>query len=292
MNASARIAERAAELLSLEGKIAVVTGAGSGIGRGICLRLAEMGACVAALDINENKARETVSLISRAAPVGATAGLTAKAAKGSRRARRTSTPHRTAFALKCDVRVALDCHRSVATVVDTWKRIDILCNSAGIAIRKDVVDLSEEEWDRALDVTLKGIYLLSHEVIPHMIRDGGGSVINIGSGWGLKGGPRAASYCAAKGGTVNLTRAIAIDHGKHNIRVNCVCPGDVDTPMLRSECAQLGLDQNSFMKEAADRPLGRVGTVEDVANAVLFLASPMANWITGAALVVDGGGVA
>jgi len=91
---------------------------------------------------------------------------------------------------------------------------------------------------------------------------------------------------------VNLTRAMAIDHGRHNIRVNCVCPGDVDTPMLRSECAQLGQDERAFMKEAADRPLGRVGTVEDVANAVLFLASPMAGWITGAALVVDGGGLA
>ena len=167
-----------------------------------------------------------------------------------------------------------------------------LCNCAGIAIRKDVVDLSEDEWDSALDVTLKGIYLLSHEVIPQMIRNGGGSIVNIGSGWSLKGGPKAASYCAAKGGTVNLTRAMAIDHGKHNIRVNCVCPGDVDTPMLRSECAQLGQDVQQFMRESADRPLSRVGRPEDIANAVLFLASPMASWITGAALVVDGGGLA
>jgi NAD(P)-dependent dehydrogenase (short-subunit alcohol dehydrogenase family) len=125
-----------------------------------------------------------------------------------------------------------------------------------------------------------------------MIRNGGGSIINIGSGWSLKGGPRAASYCAAKGGVVNLTRAMAIDHGKHNIRVNCVCPGDVDTPMLRSECAQLGEDPQTFMREAANRPLGRVGTPDDIANAVLFLASPMSSWITGAALVVDGGGLA
>jgi NAD(P)-dependent dehydrogenase (short-subunit alcohol dehydrogenase family) len=125
-----------------------------------------------------------------------------------------------------------------------------------------------------------------------MIRSGGGSIINIGSGWSLKGGPRAASYCAAKGGVVNLTRAMAIDHGKHNIRVNCVCPGDVDTPMLRSECDQLGEDPATFMREAANRPLGRVGTPEDIANAVLFLASPMSSWITGAALVVDGGGLA
>ncbi len=141
-------------------------------------------------------------------------------------------------------------------------------------------------------MTLKGIYLLSREVVPHMIRSGGGSIINIGSGWSLKGGPRAASYCAAKGGVVNLTRAMAIDHGKHNIRVNCVCPGDVETPMLQSECAQLGEDREAFMREAANRPLARVGTPEDIANAVLFLASPMSSWITGAALVVDGGGLA
>jgi len=252
--------DRAAQLLSLEGKVAVVTGAASGIGRGTSLRLAEMGASIAALDIDETKGREVAN--------------------------------ETGIFLKCDVRSAADCRHATDAIIEKWGRIDILCNCAGIAIRKDVVDLTEDEWDRALDVTLKGVYLLSHEVIPHMIRGGGGSIINIGSGWSLKGGPRAAAYCAAKGGTVNLTRAMAIDHGKHNIRVNCVCPGDIDTPMLHSECAQLGEDAQTFMREAANRPLARVGTPEDVANAVLFLASPMSSWITGAALVVDGGGLA
>ncbi len=292
MTASSKIAEKASQLLSLEGKIAVVTGAGSGIGRGICLRLAEMGACVAALDINESKARETVSQIEAADWAKTTAHLTAKSAKGARRSQSRVKSGSGAIALRCDVRLAADCRDAMAAIIKAYGRIDILCNCAGIAIRKDVVDLAEDEWDRVLDVTLKGIYLLSHEAIPHMIRGGGGSVINIGSGWGLKGGPRAAAYCAAKGGTVNLTRAMAIDHGRNNIRVNCVCPGDVDTPMLRSECAQLGQNEGAFMKEVADRPLGRVGTVADVANAVLFLASPMATWITGAALVVDGGGLA
>jgi NAD(P)-dependent dehydrogenase (short-subunit alcohol dehydrogenase family) len=291
MTAPGRIAEKALELLSLQGKIAVVTGAGSGIGRGICLRLGEMGACVAALDIDEKTARKTVSQIGPAKSAQTTASFTAKSTKSSRTSRRTAGFVPGAIALACDVRVGADCRRAVGSIIDRWGKIDILCNCAGIAIRKDVVDLSEEEWDHALDVTLKGIYLLSHEAIPHMMRSGG-SIINIGSGWGLKGGPRAAAYCAAKGGTVNLTRAMAIDHGLQNIRVNCVCPGDVDTPMLRSECAQLGQDERAFMKEAADRPLGRVGTVDDVANAVLFLASPMANWITGAAFVVDGGGLA
>ena len=267
MNApQATIRERATQLLSLEGKTAMITGAASGIGRGISLRLAEMGARVAVLDIDEKKAAETA------------AEITAQAGE--------------AFPFQCDVRSAADCHRVVESTIEKWGGIDVLCNCAGIAIRKDVVELSEEEWDRVLDVTLKGTYLLSHEVIPHMIRNGGGSIVNIGSGWSLKGGPRAAAYCAAKGGVVNLTRAMAIDHGKHNIRVNCVCPGDVDTPMLRSECAQLREDAQAFMRESANRPLARVGTPGDVANAVLFLVSPMASWITGTALVVDGGGLA
>jgi NAD(P)-dependent dehydrogenase (short-subunit alcohol dehydrogenase family) len=260
------IDRRAGQLLSLEGKVAAVTGAGSGIGRGISARLAEMGARVAVLDIDGNAGLKTTTEIQQ---------------EGNE-----------SVSLICDVRSAVDCRRAVETVIGKWDRIDILCNCAGIAIRKDVVELSEDEWDRALDVTLKGIYLLAHEVVPHMIRTGGGNIINIGSGWSLKGGPRAASYCAAKGGTLNLTRAMAIDYGKHNIRVNCVCPGDIDTPMLRSECAQLGEDVRTFMREAADRPLARVGTPEDIANAVLFLASPMSSWITGAALVVDGGGLA
>ncbi|MGZ5234299.1 MAG: SDR family NAD(P)-dependent oxidoreductase [Burkholderiales bacterium] len=263
---TAKIAESTARLLSLEGKVAMITGAASGIGRGIALRLAEMGASISVLDIDSKKGEET------AAEVRSHGGE--------------------ALSTKCDVRSAADCRHAVERLISNWGHVDIVCNCAGIAIRKDVVDLAEEEWDRTLDVTLKGIYLLSHEVVPHMIRAGGGSIINIGSGWSLKGGPRAAAYCAAKGGVVNLTRAMAIDHGKHNIRVNCICPGDVDTPMLRSECAQLGEDAQSFMQESANRPLARVGTPEDVANAVLFLASPMSSWITGAALVVDGGGLA
>jgi NAD(P)-dependent dehydrogenase (short-subunit alcohol dehydrogenase family) len=263
---STKIAERAAQLLSLVGKVAMVTGAASGIGRGISIRLAEMGAFVVLLDVDDIKGRAS------AAEIGEQGGA--------------------ATFLNCDVRSAAECRRTVKVVIEEAGKVDILCNCAGVAIRKDIVELTEDEWDYALDVTLKGIYLLSREVVPHMIRNGGGSIINIGSGWSLKGGPRAASYCAAKGGVVNLTRAMAIDHGKHNIRVNCVCPGDVDTPMLRSECAQLGEDPQTFMREAANRPLGRVGTPDDIANAVLFLASPMSSWITGAALVVDGGGLA
>jgi NAD(P)-dependent dehydrogenase (short-subunit alcohol dehydrogenase family) len=261
-----QITNRAGRLLSLQGKVAMVTGAASGIGRGIAIRLAEMGAAVCVLDKNAEGGKETVSLIERA---GSEASLIA-----------------------CDVTSRADCQEAVKRVIEARGHIDILCNNAGITVRKDVLALEEEEWDAVLAVTLKSVYLLSREVIPHMIHQGGGSIINTGSGWSLKGGPKAAAYCAAKAGVLNLTRAMAIDHGKDNIRVNCVCPGDVNTPMLASECRQLGEAPERFMKEAASRPLNRVGTPEEVANAVLFLASDMSKWITGAHLVVDGGGLA
>ncbi len=261
-----QICERAGSLLSLKGKAALVTGAGSGIGRGIALRLAEMGAAVVILDRNIEAGNETASRIVAAGGEGKF--------------------------VSCDVSSRLDCQEAVRQAVAAFGRIDILCNNAGAVVRKDVLALDEQEWDAVLDVTLKSVYLLSREAIPHMIRQGGGSIINTGSGWSLKGGAKAAAYCAAKGGVVNLTRAMAIDHGRDDIRVNCVCPGDVDTPMLASECRQLGNDPEQFMKEAANRPLRRVGTPDDVANAVLFLASDMSQWITGAFLVVDGGGLA
>jgi len=257
---------RATKLFSLEGKVALISGGASGIGLGTAKLLGEMGAKIAIFDIDEKKGKEAVSEIENLGTE--------------------------AIFIRCDVASASDCKEGVEETVRRFGKIDILVNNAGIIIRKDVVDLSEEEWDRAIDITLKGVYLLSHYVIPHMVRNGGGSIINIGSGWSLKGGPKAASYCAAKGGVLNLTRAMAIDHGQDNIRVNCVCPGDVDTPLLRGECAQLGEDLDKFMKEAGERPINRVGTPEDIAKAVLFLASDMSSWITGSFLVVDGGGLA
>jgi len=259
-------ARKALELISLEGKTALVTGAASGIGRGIAQKLAEFGATVVLLDIDEKKGFE------------ATGEIIARGGK--------------ARFIRCDVRSDADCRRAADEAAREFGRIDILCNNAGVAIRKNVIDLKEEEWDLALDVMLKGAYLLSRHVIPIMVRGEGGSIINTGSGWSLKGGPNAASYCAAKGGILNLTRAMALDHGKDGIRVNCVCPGDIDTPMLRGECVQLGEDMEAFMKEAAARPIARVGTPEDVANAVLFFASDLSKWVTGAHLVVDGGGTA
>lgn len=254
------------DLVSLDGKVAAITGGASGIGLGIASRLAEAGAKVALLDIDDEKGRDAALELKQC-------GLIARY-------------------YPCDVTSNTACQDVTEQIIMDLGKIDVLCNNAGVAIRKNTVDLAEDEWDLALNVMLKGTYLLSHHVIPHMIAAGGGSIINTGSGWSLQGGPDAVSYCAAKGGVLNLTRAMAIDHGKHNIRVNCVCPGDVDTPLLRSECEQLGEDSTEFMRDAADRPLARVGTPTDVANAVLFFASDMSTWVTGTFLVVDGGGIA
>jgi NAD(P)-dependent dehydrogenase (short-subunit alcohol dehydrogenase family) len=260
------ISEKVLELISLKGKVAIVTGAASGIGFAIAKRFVEVGASVAILDINEAKGEEAAKEIKK---LGGNARF-----------------------YKCDVTSSSKCKKTVEKVYEDFGRIDILVNSAGVIIRKDIVELTEEEWSFVLGVNLKGTYLVSHYVIPYMIKSGGGSIINIGSGWGLKGGPKAAAYCASKGGVMNLTRAMAIDHGRQGIRVNCVCPGDIDTPLLRSEAAQLGEDIDKFMKEAANRPINRVGRPEDVANAVLYLAGDLSSWVTGAILVVDGGGTA
>ncbi len=257
---------KAGEILSLDGRVAVVSGAASGIGRETSRRLAEFGCSVALLDIDEAKGAQAAAEI---------------IAAGGR-----------ALFVRCDVRSDDDCRRAVEAAVAAFGPVDILFNNSGLVIRKNAVDCAESEWDLAVDVMLKGTFLLSRRVIPHMARAGGGSIINMGSGWALKGGPDAVSYCAAKGGILNMTRAMAIDHGPQGIRVNCVCPGDVDTPLLRSECAQLGRDEAEFMAEAARRPLGRIGTPRDVANAVLFFASDLSKWVTGAFLVVDGGGIA
>jgi NAD(P)-dependent dehydrogenase (short-subunit alcohol dehydrogenase family) len=254
------------ELLNVKGKVAVITGASSGIGLATARLLAEMGVSVALLDVNDSKGEEETRRIVE---------------DGGR-----------ALYCHCDVSSAKDCELAAGKVNSEFGGVHILFNNAGVIKRKSVVDLAEEDWDLVLDVSLKGAYLLSKYVIPFIVQSGGGSIINTGSGWGLKGGDDAAAYCAAKGGIVNMTRGMAIDHGKDGIRVNSVCPGDIDTPLLRDEAAQLGADETEFMKEAADRPLNRVGEPLDVAKTVLFLASDLSAWITGTSILVDGGGLA
>jgi NAD(P)-dependent dehydrogenase (short-subunit alcohol dehydrogenase family) len=250
----------------LEGRRAIVTGAASGIGRATAVLLAREGAAVVAADVDEAGVGDVVAVI---------------VAEGGR-----------AAGVRCDVTVETDCRRLVEAAVAAFGGLDLVVNSAGIIRRASVVDTPEEEWDRVMAVNVKAVYLLGRQAIPEMARGGGGAVVNIGSGWGLKGGPRAASYCASKGAVVNLTRAMAIDHGPQGIRVNCVCPGDTDTPLLRSEAQQLGEDLTAFLDSSAERPIRRLGTPEDTARAVLYLASDAASWVTGTTLVVDGGGLA
>lgn len=255
------------DVLNLTGKVAVVTGGASGIGLATAELLANFGAHAVLLDINE------------------TAGE--KAAQDIR-----DQGGQASF-FRCNVTSAEDCERVVSEISAALGGIHILFNNAGVIRRKTVVELEEKDWDLVLDVSLKGVFLLSKYVIPVMEQCGGGSIINTGSGWGLKGGDRAAAYCAAKAGVVNLTKAMAIDHGAANIRVNCVSPGDTDTPLLRDEAKQLKQDEAAFLvASAGGRPLERLGTPRDIANAVLFLASDLSSWVTGSVLVVDGGGIA
>lgn len=257
--------------LDLTGKVAVITGASSGIGLGAAQLLSAYGAAVAMVDISDAGESE------------------AEAIRGE---------GRTAMFYKCDVTNEEQVKTTVAAIKEKFGHIDVLHNNAGVTVRKTIDQLSEKEWDFVLDVGLKGLFLFSKHIIPIMAENGGGSIINTGSGWGLKGGDKAVAYCAVKGGIVNATRAMAIDHGPQNIRVNSVNPGDTDTAMLRDEGVQTGAvsDEKSRDSYLADcgvgRPLSRIGMPEDIANAVLFLASDLSSWITGAALVVDGGGIA
>jgi NAD(P)-dependent dehydrogenase (short-subunit alcohol dehydrogenase family) len=262
------LAEKVAENITgrVAGKVALITGGASGIGRATALLFAREGAAIALTDVNADAGQRVADEIAQS---------------GGR-----------ALSEPVDVTRAADCQRLVEHAIRKFGRIDILFNNAGIIRRATVLDLSEEDWDRVMAVNVKSIYLLSREVIPHMQKAGGGTIINTASGWGLTGGAKAAVYCASKGAVVLLTKAMAIDHGPQNIRVNCICPGDTDTGMLREEARQLGEENSSFLAESAKRPLGRVGTPEEIAQAALYLASDASSFVTGTALVVDGGGLA
>ncbi len=251
---------------SLSHKVALITGGASGIGRATALLFAREGAPVAITDLNESAGQEVAREI-------------------------ISSGGRAIFE-KGDVTRAADCQRVVERTLREFGGIHVLFNNAGIIRRASVVELSEDDWDRVMAVNVKSIFLLCREVVPLMARAGGGSIINMGSGWGLAGGPKAAVYCASKGAVVLLTKAMAVDHGAQNIRVNCLCPGDTDTAMLRSESQQLGEPSGRFLAEAARRPLGRVGKPEEIAQAALYLASDASSFVTGTALVVDGGALA
>jgi NAD(P)-dependent dehydrogenase (short-subunit alcohol dehydrogenase family) len=250
---------------ALDGKVALVTGAASGIGRAIALRFAQEGAAALLADRDE-------------------AGGAAAAEEAARRGGR-------ARFVRTDVTEAGDCARAVEAALAAFGALHILVNCAGVIRRATVTELSEADWDLVMDVNAKSVFLMSRAAMPHLAA-ARGTIVNIASGWGLAAGPRAAVYCASKAAVVLLTKAMAIDHGPQGIRVNCICPGDTDTPMLRSEARQIGQPDSEFLAEAARRPLRRIGRPEEIADAAVFLASDAAQFITGTSLVVDGGGLA
>lgn len=250
----------------LDNRCAIITGGASGIGLATAQLLADEGAAIVIADINAEQGKQAEAQIQS---VGGKAVF-----------------------VQCNVARSADCQRVVQTAVEKFGRLDIVFNNAGIIRRTDVIGISEEDWDLVMAVNVKSIYLMSKFAIPEIAKQGGGAIVNTGSGWGIKGGRNAISYCASKGAVVNMTRALAIDHGPQNIRVNCICPGDTDTPMLRNEAKQLGQAEDKFMAEAAERPLNRYAQPMEIAQSVLYLVSDAASYVTGAVLAVDGGGTA
>jgi NAD(P)-dependent dehydrogenase (short-subunit alcohol dehydrogenase family) len=247
--------------MDLENKVAIVTGGCSGIGSSIAELFAREGAQVMIGDIREDK--RTLARIN---------------ANGG-----------TVSFIQTDVRKNLDVQTLVDKAIANYGTIDIVCNDAGIELIRPLIQTTEEEWNNVLDTNLKGMFLVSKFALPHLIKKKKGSIINIASQLGLVGLERWAAYCASKGGVIMLTKAMAVEYGTYGIRVNCICPGAIETPMMERE---LGLEKNP--EEAKKHfislhPIGRLGKPEEIAEAALFLASERSSFITGSALVVDGG---
>jgi NAD(P)-dependent dehydrogenase (short-subunit alcohol dehydrogenase family) len=245
----------------LSGKVALITGAASGIGAACALRFAQEGAAVAGFDLNE-----------------ATAGDWVEAT------RLAKSSHFERGDVRDDARVAA----AVAAVAQRLGRIDVLVNCAGVAGGGPVHMIPLADWDRVLDVNLKGTFLASRHVIPRMLEQGGGSIIHIASVEGIEGVEGGSAYNASKGAVVLLMRNMAIDYARRGIRVNAICPGFIDTPLLRSVLEVPGFEQQRERIRDAHQ-LGRFGRPEEIANAALFLASDESSFVTGHALVVDGG---
>ncbi|MBZ5678486.1 MAG: SDR family oxidoreductase [Acidobacteriia bacterium] len=252
--------------MRLKDKVALITGGTSGIGEATSILFAKEGAKVAITGRNQQRGTAIVERIKHEAG--------------------------NAIFLRADVSLASDCQRVVGETLEAFGRLDILFNNAGVFYPQTALECSEKEWDEQIDVNLKGTFLMSKFALLPMIAQGRGVIINNSSGWGIVGGDHAVAYCASKGGVVLMTKAMAIDHGRQGIRVNCICPGDVETPMLPADAKMRGLSWQSYLEGCNQRPLGRIGTPEEIAKAVLFLASDDSSFMTGAALVVDGGGTA
>ena len=252
--------------MRLQDKVALITGGSSGIGEATASLFAKEGAKIAITGRNEKRGNAVTEQITK------------------------NGGH--AVFISSDVRKSSDCQLAVDEILRAFDHIDILFNNAGVFYPHTTLDCSEEEWDEQIDINLKGTFLMSKAVLPHMVQRRSGVIINNSSGWGIVGGDAAVAYCASKGGVVLLTKAMAIDHGRQGIRVNCICPGDVDTPMLPEDARMRGMKWEDYLAGCSNRPLGRIGTPDEIAKAALFLASDDSSFMTGAALVVDGGGSA
>ncbi len=238
------------------GKVAIVTGGASGIGQACAFALSREGASVAIFDKSDS-AQTADALI----------------AEG-----------RQAASFHVDVTDDNSVREAVSQTMAQFGRIDILHNNAGIAVRHPVAEEAEQMWDRCMDVNVKGVFLCSRHVVPHML-ERGGSIINTSSVTGIVGVRNRAVYSATKGALVALTRNMALDYARYHIRVNCICPGFTRTPLAEA----LLSDPVRAQRLTDMHPLGRLGEPEDIANALVFLASDLASWITGHAMVVDGG---
>lgn len=240
--------------------VVLVTGASSGIGAAIAIMFAENGWDVMAAGRDEGRLEEVADVSDR---IVTWAG---------------------------DLASSDDCEELVADTIEEFGEIDCLVNNAGIIIRGNAAETSDDDWRETMTVNLDVPFFLSRAALPYLLT-AEGSIVNIASDWGLRGGERAAAYCASKGGLVLLTRAMARDHAREGLRVNAICPGDVDTPMLAAEAEAEGMDIDDYMEEASESvPNGRVAEPEEVAALALFLASDAATHITGTTVPIDGGG--
>jgi len=245
----------------LKDKVAIITGARSGIGFATALRFSAEGARVVVADVRA--AHEEVREIAK---------------RGGE-----------ALFVQADVSSEPQVNALIEKAVATYGCLDVLVNNAGIELAKKVTDTSEAEWDRLMNVNLKGVFLCSKAAIPVMQRSGGGVIVNVASELGLVGGSEIAAYCASKGGVVQLTKAMAIDHAGDQIRVNCVCPGPVSTPLLEA-IIDASPDPEEERRRIVEKTLlKRLGQPEEIANVISFLASDESSYMTGAVMLVDGG---
>ncbi|MGA2309009.1 MAG: SDR family NAD(P)-dependent oxidoreductase [Candidatus Bathyarchaeia archaeon] len=247
----------------LRGSVALVTGAGSGIGRAIAVLFACEAAKVAVADVSEGDGKNTVELIKK---------------EGG-----------DAIFVQGDVSKSTSVKRMVEATVEKYGKLNVLVNNAGVESTGSVVEVTEENWDKVIDINLKGTFLCSKYCAPRIIESGGGAIINIASVLGLVGSKGEAAYCASKGGMISLTRAMALDFASENVRVNCICPGSVLTPTFKRVMIASGDYDIAFARNLEKIPLRRVAAPEEIAQAALFLASEKSSYMTGAALVMDGG---